>query len=76
MTEEKPDGQRSGLPKEVDVVERSGAEFVQIPPAPPYHGLTPRLKGKTPAEGAEIKVNGENRWLTLIQNAKREAAMS
>ena len=27
------------------------------------------LKGKTPAEACGIKVNGENKWLTLIQNA-------
>ena len=26
---------------------------------------------KTPAEMAGIKVNGENRWLTLIQNASQ-----
>jgi len=30
------------------------------------------LKGKTPAEVAGIKVDGENRWLTLIQNAARK----
>jgi transposase InsO family protein len=27
------------------------------------------LKGKTPAEVAGIKVEGENKWRTLIQNA-------
>jgi len=27
------------------------------------------LEGKTPAEAAGIKVEGENKWLTLIQNA-------
>ena len=27
------------------------------------------LDGKTPAEVAGIKVEGENKWLTLIQNA-------
>jgi transposase-like protein len=32
------------------------------------------LKGKTPAEVAGIKVEGENKWLTLIQNAKKQAA--
>ena len=26
------------------------------------------LKGKTPAEVAGIKVEGENKWITLIQN--------
>jgi transposase-like protein len=30
------------------------------------------LKGKTPAEACGIKVEGENRWLTLIQNATAE----
>jgi hypothetical protein len=29
------------------------------------------LKGKTPAEVAGIKVLGENKWLSLIQNASR-----
>jgi len=28
------------------------------------------LKGKTPSEACGIKVNGNNKWLTLIQNAK------
>jgi len=32
------------------------------------------LKGKTPAELAGIKVNGENKWLTIIQNASRKNA--
>jgi hypothetical protein len=27
------------------------------------------LEGKTPAEVAGIKIEGENKWLTLIQNA-------
>ena len=30
------------------------------------------LNGKTPAEAAGIVVEGENKWLTIIQNAKRE----
>jgi hypothetical protein len=35
------------------------------------------LNGKTPAELAGIKVEGENKWLTLIQNAKiRETSSS
>jgi hypothetical protein len=34
------------------------------------------LKGKTPAEVAGIKVNGENKWLTIIQNASRKTAKS
>ncbi len=31
------------------------------------------LNGKTPAEVAGIKIQGENKWLTLIQNASRKA---
>jgi hypothetical protein len=30
------------------------------------------LEGKTPAEACGIKTEGENKWLTLIQNAKRQ----
>jgi hypothetical protein len=30
------------------------------------------LKGKTPAEVAGIEVQGENKWLTLIQNASKQ----
>jgi putative transposase len=30
------------------------------------------LKGKTPAEACGIRVEGENRWLTLIQNAQEK----
>ena len=33
----------------------------------PHEGLN----GQTPADRAGIKVEGENKWLTLIQNAKR-----
>jgi transposase-like protein len=29
------------------------------------------LDGKTPAEACGIKVNGENKWITLIQNASK-----
>ncbi len=29
------------------------------------------LKGKTPAEACGIKIEGENKWLTLIQNASQ-----
>jgi putative transposase len=29
------------------------------------------LKGKTPAEACGIEVEGENKWLTLIQNASK-----
>ncbi|HEV2192210.1 MAG TPA: hypothetical protein VGR54_01175 [Nitrosopumilaceae archaeon] len=28
------------------------------------------LDGKTPAEKCGIKIHGDNKWLTLIQNAK------
>ena len=30
------------------------------------------LEGKTPADLAGIKVEGENKWLTLIQNASKK----
>ena len=30
------------------------------------------LKGKTPAELAGITVKGENKWMTLIQNASKQ----
>ena len=29
------------------------------------------LNGRTPSEVAEITVEGENKWITLIQNASR-----
>ena len=32
------------------------------------------LKGDTPADRTGIKVEGENKWITLIQNAKRAKA--
>ena len=35
----------------------------------PHEGL----QGKTPAEACGIKVNGENKWMTLIQNAATAA---
>ena len=28
------------------------------------------LDGKTPAEAANIKIEGRNKWVTVIQNAK------
>jgi hypothetical protein len=31
------------------------------------------LSGKTPAEACGIKVTGENKWITLIQNASQKA---
>ena len=34
------------------------------------------LNGKTPSEAAGIRVEGENKWLTLIQNASRKIAKS
>jgi hypothetical protein len=30
------------------------------------------LNGQTPSEAAGIKVEGENRWITLIQNASKK----
>lgn len=29
------------------------------------------LKGKTPAEACGIEIEGENKWITLIQNASK-----
>jgi hypothetical protein len=29
------------------------------------------LDGKTPAEACGIKIEGDNKWLTIIQNAKK-----
>ena len=29
------------------------------------------LDGKTPSEACGIEINGDNKWLTLIQNAKQ-----
>jgi transposase-like protein/predicted nucleic acid-binding Zn finger protein len=43
-----------------------------------YHNyLRPHeaLKGKTPSEAAGITVEGENKWMTLIQNAVRPKAI-
>ena len=34
------------------------------------------LEGKTPAEVAGIKVEGQNKWLTLIQNASKQLEQS
>jgi hypothetical protein len=31
------------------------------------------LNGKTPSEACGIKVEGENKWKTLIQNASKKA---
>lgn len=33
------------------------------------------LKGKTPAEACGIHVEGENKWITLIQNASHQRAI-
>jgi putative transposase len=35
----------------------------------PHEGLN----GKTPAEASGIKIEGQNKWITLIQNAERNA---
>jgi hypothetical protein len=34
------------------------------------------LKGKTPADLAGIKVEGKNKWLTIIQNASRAPTLN
>ncbi len=34
------------------------------------------LDGKTPAEACGIKVEGKNKWLTLIQNARKELCVN
>jgi hypothetical protein len=34
------------------------------------------LEGKTPSEVAGIRVEGENKWLTLIQNASKAKTKS
>ena len=38
-----------------------------------YNHIRPHqaLNGKTPAEAAGIETEGENKWLTLIQNASQ-----
>jgi hypothetical protein len=36
-----------------------------------YVRLHEALDGKTPADACGIEVQGENKWLTLIQNASR-----
>jgi len=33
------------------------------------------FKGKTPPEVAGIKVQGDNKWLTLIQNASKKSCV-
>jgi len=38
----------------------------------PHEGL----EGKTPAEAAGIKIEGENKWITLIQNAHQTTVYS
>lgn len=40
-----------------------------------YHNyLRPHmgLDGKTPAEACGVKIEGDNKWLTLIQNASKK----
>ena len=36
-----------------------------------YFGEYEGLAGKTPAEIAEIKIEGQNKWITVIQNASK-----
>ena|GEM_PF-779103 len=38
----------------------------------PGEEVTEPLKGQTPADLARIKVNGKNKWITIIQNATKE----
>jgi hypothetical protein len=44
-----------------------------------YHNYIREHQGlqenKTPAERAGIQVEGENKWITLIQNASREKTL-
>jgi hypothetical protein len=34
------------------------------------------LNGETPAEKCGIKIEGENKWLTIIQNASKTKAQN
>ncbi len=34
------------------------------------------LKGKTPAEACGVEVVGDNKWITLIQNAKHQTSIN
>jgi hypothetical protein len=36
------------------------------------HQLLESLNGKTPSEACGIKIEGKNKWLTLIQNASKK----
>ena len=55
-----------------------GLKKVETPIIPGYqiyhNYLRPNeaLEGKTPADACGIEVQGENKWLTLIQNASRK----
>jgi len=31
------------------------------------------LKGKTPAEACGIEIKGDNKWITVIQNASKKS---
>jgi hypothetical protein len=44
-----------------------------IPNLPQLHPTTRSLNGKTPAEACGIKVEGKDKWLTLIQNASKKS---
>lgn len=37
-----------------------------------YFGEHEALEGRTPADVANIKIEGRNRWITVIQNAANE----
>ena len=49
------------------------AEEIASTGKPPL-GLGDSPVRETPAERAGIKVEGENKWLTIIQNASKEGA--
>jgi hypothetical protein len=68
-------------PRAKSVAERKMVRGVKNPNSPLIAGLQiyhnyvrphMALDGKTPAEKAGIKVNGENKWLTIIQNASEK----
>ena len=46
-------------------------QFLKAYNFPKQHQTHEGLKGKTPAEACGIEVKGENKWITLIQNASK-----
>ena len=59
-----------------------GLKKVETPIIPGYqiyhNYLRPHeaLEGKTPADACGIEVQGENKWITLIQNASQKTSKS